>query len=86
MQSQPHTDVEEGSFLPLFPLTLEYNTRQPEKLHTHTRPLLPPLSLSLLQGLMPDSSWFPIGTARGSPKKIFWMLACLQPLKKGTDP
>lgn len=45
MQSQPHTDIEEGSFLPLFPFTLEYNTRQPEKLHTHTRPLLPPLSL-----------------------------------------
>lgn len=33
-----------GFFLPLSPFTLKYNIRQPEKLHTHTRPPLPPLS------------------------------------------
>lgn len=55
MQSQPHTDTEEGSFLPLFLLYIETQHKTAGKV-TLTYAPSAPFSLSLLQGLMPDSS------------------------------
>lgn len=73
-----------GRFLssPFPPFMLKYNTMQGEKSYrqTHTRCTFP------VPGTDAPSSWFPPGTAHGSRRKTSWMLACSQPLRKGTGP